>query len=101
MNGPKLRETLACQGGPLNRLRISVPYGLRWFMLETCNLLAGNLPQSVDGVINLESLDQVIDFSTNSDLGEFPTTANASAYVRKQFVSGEKGLIDVLMFQQK
>ena len=101
MNASNLRETLACQGGPLNRLRVSVPQGLRWFTLENHSIQDTSLPPSEDAVIHLESIEQIVDFSTQMELGESQATADLPAYVRKQFVSGEKGLINVLVFQQR
>ena len=92
------RETLLCLGGPLNRVRLSVPFGLKWFtleMIDTDDLNPGNC------ILQFESIAHISDFSTTSEWeGSSSQVEQILAYVRTSFVTGEHGLIHVFSFRE-
>ena len=94
------RETLICIGGPLNTRRLSVPSELRWFTLKKNEVKIADVPQTEKEVIELESIVEVADYSTSLEQNEFDDTDKLSAYVRTSFITGEKGLVHVLSFQE-
>jgi len=89
------REILTCLGGPLHKVRLSVPFGLRWFELARNQIedpvLAGD--------IAIEKLTGELDSSTFTVRDKSDSTDSASVYVRKSFVTGEAGLIEVFSYQ--
>lgn len=76
-----------------------MPSGLKWFTLKTCRIELGDASVAENGPFPFEAIEEVFDFSTSSEFSPPSNDEKAYAYVRTQFVTGEKGLVHVLKFQ--
>ena len=99
MTSPNQRETLVCIGGPLHAKRLSVPTGLRWFALSGDALDIEHLVDSETGVVAIENIEAVGEYGL-ADAMEAGEPPKSPVYVRRQFVTGESGLIHVFSFRK-
>ncbi len=91
MNTVERREKLMCIGGPFSGRRVSIPAGLQWFALAEER---AESPELDDSILFFESLPWIVLDSSDADLPPVDT----AFYERRRFVSGEKGLVEVLSF---
>ena len=94
------REILVCIGGPLNARRLSIPMGIESFTLSTRDIDIENAAISDEGVILFETLNEVSNFSTSIAKTSSNPLPKTNIYVRKQFITGEKGSRHVFSFHQ-
>ena len=92
------REIFICRGGPLDRLRLSVPVGVQWFLTASDAMIRGKHPS--DQVVHIEHHHAMAALTNENWQFPIPTAVSTSTrYERQEFVTGEAGLLKIFAFQ--